>query len=321
VALSQPWVWGLAAALTGSALTLGVRYVLGPAGSAAQALLVLQGCLLLAAGTSAAALGRASRRLSDAVGTERERARGVESSLVATEAKLRAQHREGSERVHDARNIVTSLRASTETLLRYGKSLPEDVQRQLRAAVDEELAQLEHLVSRRASSEATFDLLRALGPVVAAERATGLDVQLRCGAEVLATGRREDFLRAVQNLLANARRHAPGASVTVRVTTTGPAVQVRVTDDGPGVSEALRPQVFERGVSRDRELGDGLGLGIARELMRRQGGDLTLGTAEGGAEFVLTLPRAELAPLPHQRDGGSARARLGDTVAVGADRL
>jgi signal transduction histidine kinase len=241
--------------------------------------------------------------------------------LVATEARLRAHHRERSERVHDARNIVTSLRASTETLLRYGRQLPEEVQRQLRAAVDEELAQLEHLVSRRASSEATFDLLRALGPVVAAERATGLDVQLRCGAQVLATGRREDFLRAVQNVLANARRHAPGSAVTLQVTTTGSTVRVRVTDDGPGVSEALRAHVFERGVSRDLESGDGLGLGIARELMRRQGGDVTLGSAPTGAEFVLTLPRAEVAPVPHQRSGGPEWPRHEDTVAAGAERL
>jgi signal transduction histidine kinase len=70
------------------------------------------------------------------------------------------------------------------------------------------------------------------------------------------------------------------------------SVLVRVADDGPGVAPEVRRTLFERGVRGTRSSGDGLGLHIARRLIRNQGGDLWLEEcpAGTGACFALVLP-------------------------------
>lgn len=110
--------------------------------------------------------------------------------------------------------------------------------------------------------------------------------------------------RAVENLQANARRHAR-RQVRTGVEVDGGAGLVVVDDDGDGVPEALRERVFERWArlddARSRDAGGaGLGLAIARAVARGSGGDLTVEDSPlGGARFVLRLPLlASPAPAP-----------------------
>ncbi len=97
--------------------------------------------------------------------------------------------------------------------------------------------------------------------------------------------------RVLRNLVDNAVRHAR-TSVLVTVSDG----RVVVEDDGPGVPVPEREAVFERfrrlDTARDRDAGgSGLGLSIARETAREQGGDLVLdATDAGGARFTVTLP-------------------------------
>jgi anti-sigma regulatory factor (Ser/Thr protein kinase) len=112
---------------------------------------------------------------------------------------------------------------------------------------------------------------------------------------VRAATKRKALTQAVNNLLTNAERHATtGGSVEVVVTvgTSGDTAWLRVADDGPGIAASDREQVFERGYQADRHgKGDGLGLYLSRELLRQQGGDLTVDSAsDGGATFVVYLP-------------------------------
>ena len=71
---------------------------------------------------------------------------------------------------------------------------------------------------------------------------------------------------------------------------------VTIDDDGPGIPPSELDRVFEpfqRGEgSRNRETGGvGLGLPIARNILRAHGGDVTLANrAGGGARAVATLP-------------------------------
>lgn len=72
---------------------------------------------------------------------------------------------------------------------------------------------------------------------------------------------------------------------------------VEVTDHGPGLAEHVLPHVFDRfykaDAARTRTPGSGLGLAIALENARLHGGDLTAGDADGGARFLLRLPRED----------------------------
>ncbi len=68
---------------------------------------------------------------------------------------------------------------------------------------------------------------------------------------------------------------------------------VSVADNGPGVPAAAREKIFEPFYTT-RTDGHGLGLAIARQIARAQGGRLDVGEADlGGALFTLTLPRTK----------------------------
>ena len=134
--------------------------------------------------------------------------------------------------------------------------------------------------------------------------------------------------QVIWGLLDNAVKYGGGTPITVSVslvrgagdaaggaegrTPGGDTLQMRVADDGPGIADGDRGRLFER-YARGTLLGaegTGLGLYVARELARANGGDLvlwpreratadqTLGDMDGvdawstatGATFMLTLP-------------------------------
>jgi signal transduction histidine kinase len=111
---------------------------------------------------------------------------------------------------------------------------------------------------------------------------------------------------ALGNLLDNARRHAATA-VTVRVAADRGHILITVSDDGAGLPSGLESKAFDRFVTLDGRGGTGLGLAIARDLVRREGGDLTY----DHKLFVITLPRVDAEPAAphrpgHMPDGGPA---------------
>ena len=181
------------------------------------------------------------------------------------------------------------------TLDRHADELDQTTADRLRVATLAELTHLEHMLVGTSLDGDVFDVTEVVRTVTDVRRAAGLriDVALRPG---LARGVPGDVATALQNLLVNAHEHAPGARVSVEVRTAGELVQVTVSDDGPGMPSPSAASLFDRGVSGPESRGSGLGLSIARELVRRQGGELELGgTATGtatGTTFVISLPSA-----------------------------
>jgi len=103
--------------------------------------------------------------------------------------------------------------------------------------------------------------------------------------------------RIARNLIENALRHGgDSATVSVRTGSMDGEVTLEVIDDGPGIAPADLTRIFDPfyrsgGQRRDRD-GVGLGLAIARDLARRNGGELTATSTPGhGATFRLALPR------------------------------
>jgi signal transduction histidine kinase len=101
--------------------------------------------------------------------------------------------------------------------------------------------------------------------------------------------------RALANLVSNAVMYGGSAHVRL-IPPIGGLLTILIEDDGPGIKPGDLDRVFEpfqRGeTSRNRETGGvGLGLPIARNILRAHGGDITLANrAGGGARVTVTLP-------------------------------
>jgi signal transduction histidine kinase len=129
---------------------------------------------------------------------------------------------------------------------------------------------------------------------------TAIDVGQLAGVttseSIVVRGDRQALARALDNLVANANRHA-AAQVVVSVRRVDPdTVEIRVDDDGPGVPAADRLRIFERFVRLDDarardDGGSGLGLAIVQATAWAHGGSVRVeGSNLGGARFVLSLP-------------------------------
>jgi len=100
--------------------------------------------------------------------------------------------------------------------------------------------------------------------------------------------------RALANIVDNAVKY--GGRARVSLDTTGEAIRIRIDDDGPGIPAELREAVFKPfrrlDESRNQETGgSGLGLTVARTIIRGHGGDLTLtNRSEGGLRVEVRLP-------------------------------
>ena len=102
---------------------------------------------------------------------------------------------------------------------------------------------------------------------------------------------------AIGNLLKNAVEISPPGGA-VRLTEQAAAVfwRLSVEDQGPGIAEKHMPYIFRK-FHRFSSGGSGVGLGLplAKSIVERHGGMLTAASRpEGGARFILTLPRHPL---------------------------
>lgn len=212
---------------------------------------------------------------------------------------------------HDLRSPLLTIRMGTQLV---EKALPaddkdnRDVLRHMRVAAQylEIMAQNLLEMGRLAAGAVRVNPRQhALEPIIEGAMATveatssgriHADVPPRTGAFA-----DPDRLRQVMvNLLSNAIKYSPADSpVQVEVTTAGRRpdrrVIIRVTDRGTGIApehhEAIFRPYFRLDDSGYTKAGAGLGLSLARELVRRMDGDLTVQSELGkGATFTVDLP-------------------------------
>lgn len=117
------------------------------------------------------------------------------------------------------------------------------------------------------------------------------------GPEVTVRLRPNAIRRALRNVIENAVRY--GGSATLGWISADGEIEISVTDRGPGIPTAELERVFDPffRLEESRSLetgGHGLGLSIARSILRAQGGEISLvNHPDGGLIATIRLPVAE----------------------------
>ncbi len=197
---------------------------------------------------------------------------------------------------HDLRTPITRLRLRAEAL--------EDPA--LKAKFERDLADMEAMVSAtlafmRAGADreavAPVDIMALLESIQADMAELGHEVHISGDTSIPYRGQPLALKRALVNLIDNAVKY--GQRAQVRVEDDSSMLRIVVADNGPGLPPAELEKVFEPFYrlegSRSRDSGGvGLGLAIARSIVRAHGGDLSLrNRTAGGLEAVLSLPRRQ----------------------------
>lgn len=114
-------------------------------------------------------------------------------------------------------------------------------------------------------------------------------------------GRAGELKQAIANLLSNAA-DAVGEQGTIVFRlrcadrNSGKGTLLIVEDNGPGIPESIANRIFEPFFTTKKDVGNGLGLWVTKEIIERHGGTLELlphgESGSGGAAFHIALPGA-----------------------------
>lgn len=213
---------------------------------------------------------------------------------------------------HEFKTPLTSIRAATTALL--GATVSDKAQQEeLLTVVDQEADRLSRLVTEAthvARIEAGhLDINRewhCIDNVIKSVLADSeprrdgrrINVSLEPGLpRILADAKLVQL--ALRQLVDNALKYSPRKSpIDISAKLSGENLTVSVRSEGEPLSESEQARIFEkfyRGQNVRRHVaGTGMGLSVARDIIRAHGGDvyLTGSSHRGGTEFVLAIPLA-----------------------------
>lgn len=198
---------------------------------------------------------------------------------------------------HQLRTPLALLRAELD-LARAEPDIPERVEVALENAITDtdKLANMVSqllLLARADEGALQVDLDEIDLTHIASSVASRYALAAPKGNRLIAIGDAQLVEQALENLIGNALQHGGGAAdLTVR-TSDGYAC-ISVSDSGPGFPVRFLPHALDRFTQAEPGAGGtGLGLAVARALLERQGGSVTLrNRPDGGAEAVLRLRAA-----------------------------
>ena len=247
----------------------------------------------LASAADAFGKGRDAPRFKPEGATE---VRQAASAFISMRDRIQRQITQRTEMLagvsHDLRTPLTRMKLQLE--MAENSDETEDLKR--------DIVEMEHMLegylafARGEGDELPkpTNISSMLSDIVASAERKGAEVDLHTEGDIIVLVRPNAFKRCVTNLVDNAERYA--SHVSVRAGKRGDAIDLTIDDDGPGIppdkwDDVFKP-FFRLDDSRNQGTGGvGLGLTIARDVIRGHGGDIRLDASPaGGLRVRLTLP-------------------------------
>lgn len=174
---------------------------------------------------------------------------------------------------------IRRLEATLDATLSFGKPAPPGTERFFE--LNETLASALRILSSRIERK-------------------GISVTIDWPESFAFRGDEQGLRQVFFNLLSNAVDALDlGGTITVRAARLSGGYEIRIADSGPGIDAAVAATLFDPYVT-GKPNGTGLGLSVARQIVRGHGGELSAESTASGAAFVLTLP---LDAEPHAHPG------------------
>ncbi len=239
----------------------------------------------------------------------------VENARLYEQARQEVRRRDDFLEIaaHELKTPLTPLRLQIqglESLARASAPPPQETLLRRLQSVDKQVERLGGLVKSLLEisviSQGQLELELAEVDLVALVRTVlerfspafaraGCAVEVRLPGMLVGTWDAPRIEQVLGNLLANAVKYGPGHPIEVTVEGSETEARLTVTDHGAGIAPEDQARIFdrfERAVSVAHYGGFGLGLWVARELVRAHGGAIAVQSVPGhGATFTVTLPR------------------------------
>jgi signal transduction histidine kinase len=215
---------------------------------------------------------------------------------------------------HDLRNILSAAQLISDRLATIPDPLAQRLAPRLVATLDRAIQFCQSTLTYGASRELPpsrrrFDLSELVSQVVEsgqAEHDAAVDYNIDIPPRFCVHADPDHILRVLENLSRNAAQALmtkgatdgrPKAIRFAAIRTDGLAL-IEISDTGPGFPPDQYDRIFEPFHKSTSDVGAGLGLAIAADLVTRNGGAITLAPAKAddfycGARFLIKLPTAE----------------------------
>jgi len=215
----------------------------------------------------------------------------------------RKQEEEMQNRLQNLKVMGHEIRSPLQALM----ALHRDPNSPSRRYIQRMLAALPHLLGGAATFDAIgsrelaieeFDIAQFLTLVAAnAIHSDIADVAYVGEAQgILCHADKGAFEDALTNVLNNANRHRiPGTAIRMVLTADKEKARVEIWNEGLALTDEIAARIFEFGFStvhKSEAGGQGVGLYVAQDYLRRMGGTLEFRNHDSGVVFILTVPIA-----------------------------
>ncbi len=230
---------------------------------------------------------------------------------------------------HELRAPLTSIKGSTATLLSPARELDPAEEREFHRIIDEQAEHMQSLISDLLDagridsgtlsvtprpSEVADLVDRARNTFLSGGSRHTITIDLPGDLPMVMADQRR-IVQVLNNLFANAARHAPASSpILVEAVRDGVHVALSVADEGRGIPPERLPHLFRKHAGGDQAAGAvrfGLGLAICKGLVEAHGGRIQAesGGPGQGTRITFTMPVAR----------GAAAASAASPPSPGAD--